>query len=305
MADIPQVHPPWGALPAEQYLIISHPDPCAATTSSACFSPWRPTPPQWDGVRHGVRRSTATPREAALTSTPTRVPTPHEIATILQPWRPLSVRRMAAHILTRSDDTYADNFWIRTDYAIEKDPAWENLLDEKPDNDLFYVFSAGEPKQEEYLSEPRIAHYKRVIGRALSASEQERVDREKEELRERAREEIAENGFPPILSPEDKPDLDAYEAVKTLQMGNITSSVVLVDSEALNTGKVLLLALDSKGMVVRWMRLEPYDIEILVSHESESRLENSGYFEEVEGGSGVGPRYNPDGGEFAGDLYGL
>ena len=76
--------------------------------------------------------------------------------------------------------------------------------------------------------------------------------------------------------------------------------------EALETGEVCVLATDVRGIVVRWMRLVPEEIETeLGTYANEAMLQESGWLEEVGGVTGVGEKYNPNGGELAAFVYGF
>jgi len=74
--------------------------------------------------------------------------------------------------------------------------------------------------------------------------------------------------------------------------------VVIIDDKALHTGRVCVLALDVGGNVVRWMRLWPEEIESeLDTYTHEAMLQEAGWLEEVEGMTGTGEKYKPDGGK--------
>lgn len=83
-------------------------------------------------------------------------------------------------------------------------------------------------------------------------------------------------------------------------------NVVIVDAEALEAGKVCVLAMDVKGNVVQWMRVTPEEIQNeLDTYAHEAMLQEAGWLEEVEGMAGTGEKYRVGGGELAEVVYGF
>jgi len=324
MGGTAKILAPWGSLPAEQYLIRKWDQyPALAPLERRHqlirdFLALDLIPSEWDAVRPV---GPGTPRALDI-----RTPTEAEIETILRPWRPASVRSLAAHIwATESGDDFVDSTWIRTFYDPNQDEVWNDLLSGAPDNDLFTNYSYP-PSQG--LSEPSIFSSpgltpEQAWNRALfflpefaSRVAVDLYDRDLNntanddynvELRAEAQAEVRELGFPVTRhADEGCSGVDSYTSLKSLQMNFTSRNVVIVDAEALETGKVCVLALDVKGNVVRWWRFEPEEIlSELDTYAHEAMLLEAGWLEETEGVTRTGEKYKPDGGELAGLVYGF
>ena len=281
-------------------------------------------PKEWDAVR---------PRpegDANPTPLDIRTPTEAEVNTILRPWRPATVRNLAAYMWSHEEHDLMDGIWIRTFYGTS-DSAWRDLCDELPEVDcLFFDTYRNLDAPSRFLSEPAFFPHvglspEEAWNRAifllpeLASHGDWPNDYSRDIVRDRpvrgdqlmaeAQEELRLHG-PPVVIPSDavswSRDLAKYESLRRLQLNYWSRTVVIADIEAFQTGKVCVLGIDVRGNVVRWMRAEPEEIhEKIDTYANEGLLVDSGWLEEVEGHLGVGDKYRPDGGELAALVYGL
>lgn len=336
MADAADISPPWGALPVEQFLIVRATLINSELALTCCQRNWEqypnlPAPERRQQLVQDFLRLDVIPREWDAVRSPQdvpvpldiRVPTEDEIEAILRPWRPMSVRSVAAYIWASDGMDFADSVWIRTHYDAGQEDAWNSLLLESPGGDLFNEWmtvpqglseadmfaSDGLTPEEAWLRAllylPEFASKESIAAYDRHPPGIDDVDEDLDELRAQARDELQNSGPPKPRRPEECYTGD-YEATERLQYCFLQRSVVIVDAEAFETGKVCVLALDVRGNVVRWMRLVPEEIQSeLDTYAHEGMFQDAGWLNEVEGVSGVGVKYHPDGGELAAFVYGF
>ncbi|GAB1317753.1 hypothetical protein MFIFM68171_07963 [Madurella fahalii] len=119
------VNPPWGALPVEQYIILSnqpltHSHQHLTILTKTRQRKWDPSSPlsvseQRARLVSDYIQADALPAEM-LSDPPTRVPTAEEVRTILEPWRAPKLRRIAERLLACGGRP-ADFLFLRTHYA--------------------------------------------------------------------------------------------------------------------------------------------------------------------------------------------
>ncbi|KAI0099452.1 hypothetical protein F4814DRAFT_433275 [Daldinia grandis] len=255
------ISPPWGAFPAEQYL-IRHWD-FSSTLSAAdqrrdlvrAYLQLDSIPKYWD----------ATGR-IYLGTTITRIPTEHEIRDILAPWRPLRWRKAALDLWRDRDD---EEIWLRTYYGQgsgekfhefretdeDYDPAFEedcrtwSILDDRAlfEGDWFTVFDVL-PE----LVGP-IPNYDPYVHRHLGNPD------ELETLRQKLRESVASalrlEGEGQTVGQLKTDHIEAGAAGMALQANIVASFLFVVDADTFETEKIRLLYLDARGNIVRETRV--------------------------------------------------
>ncbi|KAK8050309.1 hypothetical protein PG994_012039 [Apiospora phragmitis] len=118
---------PWGAFPAEQYL-IRHWEPASARSAVdqrrdliRAFVQLDAIPQDWDATGRVYQSITVT-----------RVPTEQEVRDVLAPWRPLRWREAALHLWRDRDD---EEIWLRTQYGPDSDEKFQRLREADEDCD--------------------------------------------------------------------------------------------------------------------------------------------------------------------------
>ncbi|KAK3935356.1 hypothetical protein QBC46DRAFT_346698 [Diplogelasinospora grovesii] len=257
--SITQPSPPWGAFPAEQYLIRNwdSSSPLSATGQRRelirAFLKLDTIPQEWDTTGRG--RAGTPPME--------RIPTEDEVRGILEPWRPLRWREAALHIWK---DRYDEAIWLCTHYGEEPesggkfqewrqidgdyDPAFEEdnvswtVLDDAAD-----VFDFGDDWGRVFDVLPEIAGP--IQGWSRSLGVEVEVHPLQQKLHDAVR--AAEEGD---AESEAEYGIHGME----LQAEAVSTFLIVADAEAWDTGRLSLLYLDAKGNIVRHSRIAPEEV---------------------------------------------
>ena len=275
MAELDEIATPaWGALPVEQYLIVSQARPNRGGAAQGHWTKYTLTNQprlqrEWD---HSSELSADEQRaelvaayidedvlDPALLAS-TRVPTAAEIADILEPWRPQKLRRIAAALLGSCADRYyllrtyygggeADDIKVRTwldlqpalgdDYQIV--PPWHEWFCVLDDPELF---DFGDDWQEVYDVLPELA-----------APEADRrfTDADVESAREEVKDRIADGGEWNYMT-----DDERYQ--ETIMKEAVVSSppwLLVLDKDALDADEFGLILRDKKGNTVKESEIDP------------------------------------------------
>ncbi|KAF7531578.1 hypothetical protein G7054_g8741 [Neopestalotiopsis clavispora] len=270
------VHPPWGAFPAEQYLIVSIPsDAFSATLTIQRHWDASSLLPANDQRRDLIRaflELDAIPKEWDATgrrsdSPVARVPTEEEINEILVPWRPLRWREAALHLWRDRDD---HEIWLRTHYGEGSNEKFQEMRDIDEDYDPCFeederswtvlddadLFKgdwsvaldllpelAGPPANADAYSDRLWCGYEDI-----------------EVLRQELRESIAarlrfgaQGDEAEQLKVE---DVEAGYVGMDMQVNVVFTYLFVADAEAFETDSLRLLFLDAQGVVVRESRIK-------------------------------------------------
>ncbi|ETS88168.1 hypothetical protein PFICI_01996 [Pestalotiopsis fici W106-1] len=242
------VTPPWGAFPAEQYL-IRHWD--FSSTASAgdqrrdlirAFTQLDAFPEEWDATGRKRRATTVA-----------RIPTEREVREVLSPWRPLRWRDAALHLWRNRND---EEVWLRTHYDEDSDAKFSEWRETDEDYDPAFeedcrewtilddpdLFNRDWSTVFEVLPEllGPVYDYDPYSNRHLG-----RPDK-LQELRENLRNSADH------LTPD---EVEAGRAGQDLQSNVVASFLIVADLEAFETDKLRLLFLDARGNIVRESRL--------------------------------------------------
>jgi hypothetical protein len=243
------VAPAWGALPVEQYLIVS-PFFRITITQRVLTVAQR----NWDPSSELSTEDQRAALVAAyidedvldaelLASPPSRVPTAAEIANILEPWRPQKLRRIAAaHIKGTPHEFY----FLRTHYAggaaddaklrgwldqdegvgpgIEPEDEWFSVLDDPE------LFDFGDDWLDVYEVLPELA---------APRPDRRFTDEDVSEARDWARD---SQGGEPV-------DEDYEDAI--MQIATIGPTLIVLDEEAFRAGELGMIFRDKKGNPVK------------------------------------------------------
>ncbi|KAJ6057005.1 hypothetical protein N7460_000279 [Penicillium canescens] len=246
-----EIIPPWGSLPIEQYLIRNWNHSATDAASQ-----------QRQRLIHLFLELDEIPEEyVCLDEFPPRMPTPVEINTILQPWRPDNDLRRKAYYMSKDDvlvflRTHYDpndddkmNEWIHETDLFE-DNAWWACLNNP------YLFNFGPDWQQVYEIMPEVAgpvdHRRRSDGSGKPQSFRASPEKNREGLHERR-------------CDRSKTTVDL---ANHLQNVSIMVYIVIADQEAFQTGRLRLLCLDAKRNIVREVRVDwkPAGIMQLIRH---------------------------------------
>ncbi|RYP18317.1 hypothetical protein DL765_004037 [Monosporascus sp. GIB2] len=291
--DAAEVSPPWGSLPAEQFLIRNW-DPASSLapdeqrrTLIRAFLSMESVPPEWCSKANNGNIS--------------RVPTESEVLSILAPWRPLSLRKVAAHIwqdrpegviILRTyygnDDEAAAKFeeWLDREMGIcgsnyEEDNWWRILDDREhfnlPDDEWHRVFDVL-PELVGYSGQPRLP-----IAEMLAEA------RRRADYKRSAHPDLIDENYYSSLSQTNiLEDLVLDEAQERwLAIANRDS----FESEDENKIDRFRLMLDGYGNIVKESDIWPEEIPVLVNTSDRGQFRDSRWW--VFGV--VGPRYKHDG----------
>ncbi|KAI1104574.1 hypothetical protein F4804DRAFT_181948 [Jackrogersella minutella] len=255
------VSPPWGAFPAEQYL-IRHWE-FSSTLLAAdqrrdlirAYLQLDSIPKDWD----------ATGR-VYLATTIARVPTEREIREILAPWRPIRWREAALHLWRDRDD---EEVWLRTCYREGSDKAFREFRETDEDYDPAFeedcrtwtvlddqaLFDGDWSAALDIL--PELAgpapNYDPYAHRHLGDPG------ELETLRQKLRESVASalrlEGEGNTAEQLKVDAVEAGDAGMELQVNAVASFLFVADCKAVETEKLRLLYLDARGIIVRETRV--------------------------------------------------
>ncbi|RYP62166.1 hypothetical protein DL771_009839 [Monosporascus sp. 5C6A] len=292
--DAAEVSPPWGSLPAEQFLIRNW-DPVSSLTPDEqrrtlirAFLAMENVPTEWCLKANNGNVS--------------RVPTESEVQFILAPWRPLSLRNVAAYIW---QDRPEGLIILRTYYGNDEEAAakfeewldremgnggseseednWWRILDDRerfnfPDDQWHRVLDVL-PELVGYSGQPRLPNTE-VLAKARSMADH---------LRSFHPNLIDENYYDSLSQENVLDDLVLYEAQQRwLAIANRDSF------ESENENKVdsfRLLMLDGHGNIVKESDIWPEEIPMLVNSPQRGQFQDSRWW--VDGV--IGPRYKHDG----------
>lgn len=255
------VYPPWGAFPAEQYL-IRHWD--AASPLSVgdqrrglirAFLELDAIPKEWDAT--GRRRDVPV----------ARVPTEQEINEILVPWRPLRWREAAHHLWRHRDD---HEIWLRTHYAEGSDAKFKEMRDIDEDYDPCFeederswtvldnadLFKGDWSVALDLLPE--------LVGPPVNGDAYsnrlwcgfQNIEVLRQELRESIAARLrfgAQGDEAEQLKVE---DVEAGYVGMDMQVNVVFTYIFIADAEAFETDSLRLLFLDAKGVIVRESRIK-------------------------------------------------
>jgi hypothetical protein len=205
------------------------------------------------------------------------VPTGTEIADILQPWRPLALRRVAAHIAHGYEP---ELIILRTHYGADDDSAEKmgEWLEIDQEEDEFFD---EETLWWRILDDPVLFN----VG-----EEWERVLDLLPELAGRTGSQRCKEGIRAAELAEAREAKDTEEVVQNLAFTG-PAPLLIADKEAFREGKLRVLFLDSHGNIVRHSRIEPEKMAELKQSAMIYRLESSQWWEYGE----VGEKYKPEG----------
>ena len=272
--------PAWGSLPVEQYLIVSKP-PFPLSMNEPYKPPrltsflqrnWDPSSPlsypdqtrqlvraflaldnwpqEWDAVRD-VRDSHAPM---------TRIPTDHEIGTILAPWRPIRWRNAATQLWANRQEHAV---WLRTHYGEGSDAQFRAWRDH--DEDFNGNFEEAE-RAWLVLDDPVVFNVGDEWRRALDVvPELVRPGDDAEPAASAARERLRERIRARVAAGEDVEDVAVWEAEYgehggKLQYYKVSSYLLVADARAWETQCLRMLLLDEKGNIVRHTEMEAEDM---------------------------------------------
>jgi hypothetical protein len=280
MTDRTEVTPPWGYSPIERYLLTNW----SATTSSSSL----PSSSQRQALVRAYLASDSYLRNIQPTDTPdfsfsthfeehpSITPTEAQINEILAPWRSATQREVAI-----ACGTGFDVVWLRTCYSEGSEAKYRRILDD-PDLDLAMAF--GDDKF--LLDDARLYDFGEEWRKVLDVLPEMVVKPELRELiqseREKSREMVAG-------ASEEERELVLEWRRLCIQELHVSTYIIVVDEEALETGLLLFAFLDAHGEVVRQVRLEP-GVTQEVSGGWFGRGGWQSYFEE----GIVGRKYEPD-----------
>ncbi|KAI1419583.1 hypothetical protein F5Y12DRAFT_777205 [Xylaria sp. FL1777] len=259
------VLPPWGAFPAEQYLIrhwsASSPLSAADQRHSLirAFLDLDSFPQDWDatGRIHAPDNATATI---------TRVPTQREVVEILAPWRPLRWREAALRLWRDRDD---EEVWLRTHYGEGSDEIFADIRGIAEDNDPAFeeccrawtvlddrtVYAGDWATALSVLPELTGP----ISGRSAYSHRRLGDPKELEVLRGKLRESVASAlclaGQGNDAEQLKVDDVEAGAAGMQLQASVVASFLFVADAEAFGTKMLRLLFLDARGYIVRESRV--------------------------------------------------
>ncbi|KAK4176563.1 hypothetical protein QBC36DRAFT_301027 [Triangularia setosa] len=334
-----KVSPPWGHLPAEQYLLHnwdhSSPLPPSEQTKSliAQFLSLPTIPREWDTVIERFDGSILNLRH----------PTQEEITNILAPWRPQFIRLVADTLFSNrssSVDITDDAVWVRTHYPTDNPDAaetaskrWRELVNQ---SDMFYTDEEiASPKRT--LNDTGLFNFleempwQEIVGRVLmllpelatsvedpysysrkTIAEMTKESEWDETMRKGLREWVREYNPVPTdgtrMEEWQRRVMSAYE-VKKLQRSAINRGFVVADRRMFETGEPLFLMLDVNGDIVRWLRPDERDcmsFATISGSDAQRCLDEHAYFNEEENPEmcGVGEKYQLRG-VYGDVLYGL
>jgi hypothetical protein len=276
------VKPPWGAFPAEQYLIVSsatkrwfssvemstandklqrHWDASSSASRPdqtreliRAFLQLETIPEAWDTTG---RTSENTAME--------RVPTDEEVCVVLAPWRPLRWRQAALSIWEYRFD---EAVWLRTHYGDESNDKFGQFRETHEDWDPRFdkeslpwavlddpdVFNFEENWERVFDILPELAGpgqgYSRVFA---SGANQVFLAETRQELREA------------VLRADDREEeAEAGVAGTQLQLMAVAMGtyLIVVDQKAFESEGLRILYLDARGNIIRHSRIAPEDIWI-------------------------------------------
>lgn len=315
------ISPPWGALPSEQYLIVSQWDrkllhiglanlgeqrnwdsSSSLSTEAqrnsliAAFLALPEIPATWDDVRERVAEGHPTPE--------LQEPRPDFTERVLVPWRPMAVRSVAATAFKQA--SALDYVWLRTHYGADGDARFAALLGSSQldpmDNDRVLddrqLFSA--PDDRETPPEESWALALSLVPELASPSEPFSYSRDLDssltdmcggdaswidELRRKLRTNV--EGAPE----QDRVTVTVGSAEsRLLQSTAFVRSVAIVDRETFETGEICVLLTDTRGNVVRWFRVPAEDAMMPDVLNMRGQLYETEYFEDGEK-AGLGDKY--------------
>ncbi len=232
----------------------SSPQPSPAQTRALvrAFLALDEIPADWDGTRRGVNAVQ-------------RVPTPDEVRTILQPWRPARWRAAAFQLWTRRLD---EAVWLRTHYGDGSDAQFAEWRDTDRDFDPdcdeevvlwtvlddAAVFDFGDEWWRVFDVLPELAGPLQRHARGLPYMDGDRMQALREEQGRRV------EGRLSSLAGGEHERLDDADAVleaeygklgERLQAEAVESFLLVADAGAWETDCLRLLYLDGKGNIVR------------------------------------------------------
>ncbi|GAP93033.2 hypothetical protein SAMD00023353_10200170 [Rosellinia necatrix] len=262
------VTPPWGAFPAEQYL-IRHWDVSSALSATEqrrslirAFLDLDAIPRDWD--------ATGRIRTATTAAAIARVPTRREVADILAPWRPLRWREAALRLWRDRDD---EEVWLRTHYGGGSDDSFAGFREVDEDSDPAFaedcrawtvlddraLFDGDWSAALDVLPElvgPTSgyeAHSQRHTG------DPERLEALRGGLRESVASALRLEGQGNSAGQLEIDAVEASPAGLRLQASVVASFLFVADAEAFETAKLRLLFLDARGNIVRQSRVPSTD----------------------------------------------
>jgi hypothetical protein len=197
---------------------------------------------------------------------PTRTPTPEEIDTILEPWRPDDNLRRKAYYLSKDnvlvflrthykpEDDGKMNEWAYETDLFEDNPCWICLNDPR-------LFNFGSDWRRVYEIMPEIA---RAVDRTLRIPEPSELGNIPGSFKAGIH---ANKQSSPLEWTQNRVNMTKASA-KRLQNISRVAYIVIADQEAFQTGQLRLLCLNDQRNIVREVRLDQKPVEItgLISH---------------------------------------
>ncbi|KAK6087036.1 hypothetical protein SCUP234_02129 [Seiridium cupressi] len=254
--------PPWGAFPAEQYLIRYWDNSSALSTKDQ----------RCDLVRKFLQLDEI-PRDWDATfddTTITRVPTELEVDEILVPWRPLRWCEAAFQLWRCRGD---EEVWLRTHYAEDSFHKFNELRESAEDNDPAFeevcrswtvlddsaFFKGSWLAALDLLPELAgpIPGYEQFSHRHLG--DPDRLDLLRRDLRASVASALRLEGHGNDAEQLKVAEVEVGPVGKALQAHVASSFLFVVDTEAFETGSLRLLFLDVRGNIVREARVPSTD----------------------------------------------